>query len=244
MIAVPRRGYRAQIADPPKKPSGGKSKAGGGEPKARAAKKPAAKSEKTVKEKPAAKHPAAKKPTGFRVPRLGAVIAGAIVVALVAWLIFHDSGGGSSGNETAKAGEPEAATVSSLQGTAAKLGTPVYWAGPQKGSELEVTESEGGERVYVRYLTGGAEIGDPRPAFLTVGTYAFKDPVKALRQQSKKPGGELSTAPGGGTVYVNGGRPQSVYVAYPGVEVEIEVYDPDPAKARDLVASGQIVPVG
>jgi hypothetical protein len=243
MIAVPRRGYRGQIADTPKKPSGGKPKTSGGEPKGRAAKKPGAgKSGKAAGGQP--KKPAAAKPKspGFRVPRLGALIAGAIVVALVAWLIFHDSGGGS--DESAKPGEPRAATAASLRESAAKLGSPIYWAGPQNDSELEVTESEGGERVYVRYLTGDAEIGDPRPDFLTVGTYAFEDPVKALRRQSKQPGGELSTAPGGATVYVNSGRPQSVYLAYPGVEVEIEVYDPDPKTARDLVASGQIVPVG
>jgi hypothetical protein len=263
MIVVPRRGYRGRIADTPKKPSGGKPKTGGGEPKGGAAKKPAAgKSAKAAPGQP--KKPAAAKPKpagataakpaapdgksrGFKVPRLGALIAGAIVVALVAWLIFHDSGGSSStssSGESAKPGEPQAATAASLQETAAKLGSPIYWAGPQNDSELEVTESEGGERVYVRYLTGGAEIGDPRPDFLTVGSYAFEDPVKALKRQSKQPGGELSTAPGGATVYVNSGRPQSVYVAYPGVEVEIEVYDPDPKKARDLVSSGQIVPVG
>jgi hypothetical protein len=250
MILVPRRGYRARIADPPKKPTGGK-------PKGRPSKKPAAakpgkaaggQAKKPAAAKPKPGEPSAarlaapeRKSSGFKVPRLGAVLAGAIVVVLVAWLIFH--GGGGSG-ESAKPGEPSAATAGSLQEMAARLGSPVYWAGPQKDSELEVTESEGGERVYVRYLTGGAEIGDPRPDFLTVGTYAFEDPVRALKRQAKESGGELTTAPGGATVYISRKRPQSVYLAYPGVEVEIEVYDPDPRTARSLVASGQIVPVG
>jgi hypothetical protein len=236
MILVPRRGYRARIADTPKKPSGGK-------PKGRSSKKPA-----VAKPKPgeasSAKPPAPEgKSSGVKVPRLGAVLAGAIVVALVAWLIFHDGGGGGS-DESAKPGEPSAATAGSLQEMAARLGSPIYWAGPQNGSELEVTESEGGERIYVRYLTGGAEIGDPRPDFLTVGTYAFEDPVRALKRQAKESGGELRTAPGGATVYISRKRPQSVYLAYPGVEVEIEVYDPDPRTARSLVTSGQIAPVG
>jgi hypothetical protein len=249
MILVPRRGYRARIADTPKKPSGGK-------PEGRPSKKPAAakpgkaaggqaKKPAAAKPKPGEASPAAPdgKSPGLKVPRLGAVLAGAIVIALVAWLIFHDGGGGGS-DESAKPGEPMAATAASLQEMAARLGSPIYWAGPQKGSELEVTESEGGERVYVRYLTGGAEIGDPRPDFLTVGTYAFEDPVRALKRQAKESGGELTTAPGGATVYISRKRPQSVYLAYPGVEVEIEVYDPDPRTARSLVTSGQIAPVG
>jgi hypothetical protein len=231
------------MADTPKKPGGGKPKraasekpaaakpkgAGGGKPKkAGAGKQP----------KPAAEKP---NPAAFRVPPLGAVVAGALVVGLIAWLIFHDSGGG--GGESAKPGEPQAATVGSLRALASQLGSPIYWAGPQSG-ELEVTNAEGGDRVYVRYLTGGAEIGDSRPDFLTVGTYAFEDPVKALKRQAKQPGGELATAPGGATVYVNKSRSQSVYLAYPGIEAEIEVFDPDPKTARDLVTSGQIVPVG
>ena len=203
MIAVPPRGYRAHIPDPPKKPPG-------------------------------------RKPLDLKTPRLGAVIAGALVVALLAWLLFHDGGGGDNGS---KPGGPEAATVGSLRAMASKQGTPIYWAGPQQGSELEVTRTEGGDRVYVRYLTGGAAVGDPHPDFLTVGTYAFKEPVKALKRQAGVAGGVLTTAPGGATVYINKKRPQSVYLAYPGVEVEIEVFDPDPEKARNLVMAGQIVPV-
>ena len=37
---------------------------------------------------------------------------------------------------------------------------------------MELSET-GKARVYVRYLAEGAEAGDPRPAFLTVDTYAL-----------------------------------------------------------------------
>ena len=37
---------------------------------------------------------------------------------------------------------------------------------------MELSET-GKARVYLRYLTEGAEAGDPRPAFLTAGTYAL-----------------------------------------------------------------------
>jgi hypothetical protein len=77
-----------------------------------------------------------------------------------------------------------------------------------------------------------------------VGSYRITDPTAVLRSQGKQPGGVLATAPGGGTVYFNRQRPQSVYLAYPGVDVEVEVFAPDFKQALQLVTSGRIVPVG
>ena len=120
---------------------------------------------------------------------------------------------------------------------------PIYWAGEQEGAEIEFSQPEAG-RTYVRYLTGGAEAGDPNAEFLTIGTYEFKDPTKALKEQAKKPNGVLASAPGGGVVFFNTTHPQSVYLAYPGEEAQIEVYDPNPKRSLGLVSSGLIVPVG
>ncbi len=44
----------------------------------------------------------------------------------------------------------------------------------------------------------------------------------------------------GGVGFVDDKRPTSVYVAYPNVDVEVEVYDPAPGRARRLVTAGQI----
>ena len=38
-------------------------------------------------------------------------------------------------------------------------------------------------------------------------------------------------------------RPTSVYLAYPGSRVQVEVFDPSAREARRLVASGQVQPV-
>jgi hypothetical protein len=181
--------------------------------------------------------PLDRKPFGRKEVRLGALLAGVLAVVFIAWLVFHD---GDSGTPTTG---PESATLESLRESASERGTPIYWAGPQEDAELEVTDSDGGERVYVRYLTGGAEPGDPRPKFLTIGTYVYPGAAEALKRQAKETGGELKSAPGGATVYINPDHPQSVYLAYPGVGVEIEVYDPNPQRALNLVTAGQIVPV-
>jgi hypothetical protein len=169
--------------------------------------------------------------------RIRAAIVALVVIAIVIAVV---SGGGDS--KTAANGA-EIVSANELREKAALQGTPVYWAGERPGAELELSRSGGG-RAYVRYLTGGAEAGDPRPDFLTVGTYETANPVAALRHQSEQPGGVLAKAPGGATVYFSRTHPHSVYLAYPGVGAEIEVYDPSFRLALRLVDSGQIVPVG
>ena len=47
----------------------------------------------------------------------------------------------------------------------------------------------------------------------------------------------------GGVALVDKKHPTSVYVAYPHVNLQIEVYDPNPGRAQQLLESGQIAPV-
>jgi hypothetical protein len=156
-----------------------------------------------------------------------------------------DNGNNDSSSEEESASTASAAIVSTdeLSEKATEQETPIYWAGEQNGSEIEFSQPEAG-RTYVRYLTGGAEAGDPNSEFLTIGTYTFEDATNALREQAKQPNGVLASAPGGGVVYFDKSHPQSVYLAYPGEQVQIEVYDPNPKRSLGLVSSGLIVPVG
>lgn len=166
--------------------------------------------------------------------RLG--LAAVLAVGLILWLVLRDDDDSSSSST----GAAEIVSVDSLRDTAAERETPIYWAGERVGTELELSQPDD-DRVYVRYLTGGAKAGDSRPDFLTVGTYANPKAVAALQRQGKEPGGVLAEAPGGATVYFSRTQPESVYLAYPGTGVEIEVYDPNFKQALQLVNSGQIV---
>jgi hypothetical protein len=171
--------------------------------------------------------------------RLGAGLATAIAVLLVLWLLIDD-------NDPAEPSEPVAGgahivSVDELREIAGTGTDPIYWAGPPAGSELELSRPEA-TRTYVRYLVGEAEAGDPRP-FLTVGSYRIANAAATLRHQGHRPGGVMATAPGDGTVYFERESPKSVYLAYPGDDVEIEVYAPNFQQALDLVTSGRIVPV-
>jgi hypothetical protein len=166
----------------------------------------------------------------------------ATVLALTLLAGCGGSGSDSSTSQTTSAGSAEIVSAGSLRTTASKGTTPIYWAGEQEGTELELSRPDK-DRTYVRYLTGDAEAGDKRADFLTIGTYAQPNAVASLRRQSKRSGGTLGHAPGNATVYFDRENPQSVYLAYPGTPVEVEVFDPSFKRALRLVDSGQVAAV-
>lgn len=168
--------------------------------------------------------------------RIAAIVVTALAVALPAGC------GGSDSDTQESDGAAEIVSPDSLRETASEGKTPIYWAGEQSGTKLELSRPDKG-RTYVRYLTGGAEAGSKRADFLTVGTYAQPNAVASLRRQSKRSGGTIARAPGNATVYFNRDNPQSVYLAYPDAPVEVEVFDPSFKRALRLVDSGQIVAV-
>ena len=169
--------------------------------------------------------------------RRGAVIAAALVVAIVAFILI--SGGDDDGSGNGEAIEADAAKIQEL---AADTGHPVYWAGPTGADKFEWTEAADG-KIYIRYLTGNAEAGDPRPLFLTVATYPVGNGKAAIAKAAKTPGNRTVDVPGGGTALISEGGSTSTYVAYPDSPYQIEVFDPDPARATDIVKSGRIQPV-
>jgi hypothetical protein len=142
---------------------------------------------------------------------------------------------------TRRAGSPKAATLRRLRQVDAAADKAVYWVGPRSGETYELTETNDG-KVYVRYLPRGAGVGDPKP-HTTVGTYPFQNPVPAVKAIGKDTGGRTFSVAGGGVAAVDGKHPTSVYVAFPGVDFQIEVFDPSAARAQQLVSSGRVVSV-
>ena len=151
------------------------------------------------------------------------------------------SGGVVPLKPTKGSGTPRAATVQQLRTVDASPDKAVYWLGPRSGVAYELTETNGG-RVYVRYLPSGTGVGDSKP-HTTIGTYPFRNPVPAVQAIAKDTGGRTLSLAGGGVAAVDGKHPTSVYVAFPGVNFQIEVFDPSAARALQLVSSGRVVPV-
>lgn len=161
------------------------------------------------------------------------VIAGVVVRSIV--VSDDDSAGATAGVEIV--------SVDELREAAGSQDTPIYWAGAQAGAELELSQPDESS-TYIRYLPEGVDAGEQQADFLTVATYEYPGAAEELIRLSEKPGGVRRSAPGGGVVYFDRARPQSVYLAYPGVDVQIEIYDPDPQRVQDLAASGRIVSLG
>jgi len=158
-----------------------------------------------------------------------------VVVAVVLVAIGGDE------EERVADGVPRLADAGELTELEEALGHDLYWAGERPPSRMEVTEEPDGN-VYLRYLPADAEAGDPRSAFLTVGTYPVADAVGALQDVAAEEGTSLERS---GDAFVLGSSTSegSAYLAEPGSDLQIEVYDPRPGHALELIRAGAIRPV-
>jgi hypothetical protein len=141
-----------------------------------------------------------------------------------------------------KTEEPTALTLAGLNAFAKAAGQPVYWAGPRVGRTYEVTRNADGQ-IFIRYLSSGAPTGTEDP-HLTVGTYPFENALSAVQALGQEPGAETIELAGGGLAVVDSANPNSIYLAFPDSNYQVEVFDPSAARARQLVSSSQIVPIG
>jgi hypothetical protein len=133
-------------------------------------------------------------------------------------------------------------SVEELKALAVTLGHPIYWAGEEPSDTYELTRTRNGS-VYIRYLPDGVRVGDRRPEYLTVGTYPQKGALGILKTTAAKNGVKTIDVGEGALAFVDKKHPTSVYVAYPGSDFQIEVYDPAPGRARRLLTSGQVIPL-
>jgi hypothetical protein len=138
---------------------------------------------------------------------------------------------------------PVAATPAALRNLSAKSEQPIYWVGPRPGHTYELTRTASG-RTYIRYLPAGVRVGNKRADYTIVGTYPTQDALKVMKDLAKKPDAKSVDAPGGGIAVYSANVPTNVYVAFPGSDVQIEVFDPSAAKALRLVTTGRVAPVG
>ena len=167
------------------------------------------------------------------------LLLGAVALALVGagagFLVGVD-------DEQRPPGVPVETSVIELRALAAEADAPIFWAGTAPGTRFEVTETPAG-KVFVRYLPPNVKVADKRPAFLTVGTYPYRRAYPVTDELSHQKGMARAPAPAGGLAVWNEKRPSSVYVAYPGSDLLVEVFSPKASEARRLVLDGEVGPV-
>ena len=176
------------------------------------------------------------------------MIALALAAGFLVWLLVRgdDDGSSSAPTTTQTATVPEigpvATTPAALRNLAEEVGHPIYWVGPRPGRTYELTRTASG-RIFIRYLPPGSEVGNRAAEYTIVGTYPVPDALEVLEELSRKTGGKSVPAPGGGLAVYSIDAPNNVYVAFPGSDVQIEVFDPRPKRALRLVTSGRVAPL-
>ena len=169
-------------------------------------------------------------------------LAGGLAIAalgtILLWFLVIDAD-----EDAERLDGPKIVETSDLSAAAERLGHPIYWAGEQPKTNLELAESDSG-RVYVRYLDEGAEAGVRSTDFMTVATYPVADAASALRRGlENRPDAELARGEGGAVVLIDPDTPGSVRLAYPGSDQQVELYTPDVERSIRLATDGSIQPV-
>ena len=179
--------------------------------------------------------------SGIRPPATAVALAAVFAAGL---------GGCGSGDKTASqattpvqaTATPQLVTQQQLVSYAKTLPKPVYWAGPRPDISYELTRTAGGS-TYVRYLPKGVAAGDPRPIFLTVGTYPRPNAFATVQQAAKRNPRAAVNLPAGGLAVPSPRSAKSVYLSYPKSPVLVEIFSTDPARSLSLARQRAIVPV-
>lgn len=181
------------------------------------------------------RQPLAKNQLGIAVLVLVVVIA----VGLGLYLLLKDSGKNHPTKPVASRIGPTTMSAAEIKGFARTLKTPFYWVGPQAGYRYEFTRATTGY-LYVRYLPAGAHNGNKSDKYLVVTTYPYPGALAALKKGAK---GSGFGGPGQRFIWIDPTDPKSVYVAFPGVDYEIEIYNPSPPIAAATAQSAKLRPV-
>lgn len=119
-----------------------------------------------------------------------------------------------------------ALTESELRAEVKKISVPVYWAGPQAGA-LYTLENQANLRIFVRYLPDGKIPPDGEASKRIIGTYILKDAFQSTKLAGTTvAGGTGFINDDGAAVYYNSSQLSNVYIAYPSVDAQIEIFDP------------------
>jgi hypothetical protein len=167
--------------------------------------------------------------------RAAAVVAVAVLAGLAVWLLaVRGSGGPGTVHPGSETTDVSAATLRAL---VAEIQQPVYWVGPQHGVTYEFTDTTS-RRIYVRYLPDGVAAGSAQP-YLTVASYPVVNAFAVTRAAANRPH-TIELPVNGGVGFYAKTRPTDAWIAFPGSDTQIELYDPSGAQLRQLVAAGRI----
>jgi hypothetical protein len=182
--------------------------------------------------------------------RFGAVLALLVAAGFIAWAAL---GGAGSSNSTATTGttpassstpqqsvgtDPVPLSYRGLRTLVRALKQPVFWVGKKPHRTYEFRQTTDG-KIYVRYLPPGVHAGDPR-TFLTVATYPLLNAFSVTQAAARGGGSTELHAGKSAAAFYGKDSETNAYVAFAGMNYQIEVYSPKSGLARRLVERGAV----
>jgi hypothetical protein len=117
-----------------------------------------------------------------------------------------------------------------------ELGADVYWAGPVKGAKYTLAVPADGQ-AYVRYLPEGQGIDDTKPNYVVIATYTTTDAFTATQAAGNTSNGVSFISASGAAIYYSKDTPTNVYVAYPNLNFQVEIFNPIAATALEIAST-------
>ena len=128
-----------------------------------------------------------------------------------------------------------ALTSAQLKEEVAKIGVPVFWLGEEKGAKYTLTNLNSGAQVFVRYLPDGNLPANGTSTNRVISTYAYQNAFDTLKSASKNSADGVGVnGPDGSFIYYGKAKKTNVYIAFPKIEAQIEIYDPTEGTALKL----------
>lgn len=167
-----------------------------------------------------------------------AVIASALTASLltggVAYFVVS-----VTGSQISEAG----ATLGQIALTEAQLRDQViskkltaYWVGPVPNAKYSLISNANGQ-VFVRYLLDGKGLEDTNATYRVIATYPQTDAFSITKAAGNQPNAISFTNVDGAQVFYSKSYAANVYVAYPDVPYEIEIFDPKDGGALSLATT-------
>jgi hypothetical protein len=126
-------------------------------------------------------------------------------------------------------------TEEELVSAVKQLGVDVYWAGPVDGAKYTLSAPAEGQ-VYVRYLPNGEGLTDTKANYVVIATYVTPDAFTATQAAGNQTNGVTFLNTQGAAVFYSKDAPTNIYVAYPSIDIQVEVFSPIAKTALDIAS--------
>lgn len=127
-------------------------------------------------------------------------------------------------------------TESELKSIVKENDIQAYWTGPLENATYSLNSSTAGQ-VFIRYVPEGEKCDDVRSNFRVIATYQEANAFATTESAGTTADGVSLLNADGSIVYFNKNVPTNIYLAYPGIDYQIEIYDPDPKEAVSIATT-------